>query len=124
MIEVNLTAPILLRMAVITSGMEILAVRTGRAMAGVAIGTELLRGRVRGMTDVAVKFGVYTQQRKFGLRQVVVLDGTPHVVVVTTVALGAKARGVRVVGLVAAVAVLGNLVLVDTAAVATEAVDF
>ena len=122
MIEFDLTAPILLRVAVVASGVEILAVRAGCAMAAVAVCTQLLRGRIRGMTHVAIEFGVYPDQRKFCLRQVIILDGLPNLVVVAIGTLGAQASRVGIVGLVAAVAILRNLVLVDAAAVTAKAI--
>jgi hypothetical protein len=123
-VEIDLAAPILLGVAIVARSTEILAVRTGGAMAAVAVGTELLRGRIRGMAYVAIEFGMYPHQREFCLRQVIVLDGLPNLVVVAIVTFGAKTPGVRIIGLVAAVAVLRNLVLVHATAMAAETVYF
>ena len=67
--------------------------------------------------------GMSADERKFGLRQVIVLDRPPDLAVVAITALGAEALRVRVIGLVATVAVLGNFVLVHAGAMAAKAVD-
>ena len=123
MVEIDLAAPILLRMAVITGGVEVFAVRAGCPVATIAIGSQFLRGGVGGMAYVTIEFGVYSHQRKLCLAQMIVLDRPPHLVAVAIVALGAESPGVRILGLVAAKAVLRNLVLVDTASMASQAVD-
>lgn len=122
MIEIDSGAPILLRVAVVAGGVEILPVRTGCAMTADAIGTQLLGGRIRGMTDMAIQFGVYSHQRKLGLRKVIVLDGLPDFVVMAVGALGAKAPRVRIICPVAAVAVFWDFVLVHPGAVAAKAI--
>ena len=91
MIEIDLAAPILLGVASVASGMEIPPVRAGRAVAAVAIGRQLLGRRIRRMTGVAVQLGVYPHQRKSGLRQMIIGDGPPCLVVVAIPALGAEA---------------------------------
>lgn len=122
MIEIDPAPPILLSVTVVTAGTEVLAVRTRRAMTAAAIRAQLLSSRVRGVTDVAIQLGVYPLQRELGLRQMIVLDGFPHLVVVAVGALGAEASRVRVHRAVATVAVLRDLVLVHAAAVTPKAV--
>ena len=123
MVEIKFGAPVLLGMATVARRVEMLPVRAGRAMAGIAVGTQLLRGYACGMADVAFEFRVNPHQGEFGLREMVVLNRMPHVVAVAIVAPGAKAPRMRVVGAVASIAILGNLCLVDAAAMATEAVN-
>ena len=94
MIKIDLPPPVLLRVAVVACRTEILAVRTGRAMARAAIRTQLLGGRVSGVANVAIEFGMDSNQREFGLRKVIVLDRVPDLVVMAIVTLGAKASRV------------------------------
>ena len=93
------------------------------AMATCAILGQFLRGHRCAVTSVAVDFCVSTDQREFGLRRMVI-DRRPPALIVMAVGAGrAEARSMRIVGLVAAVAVLGDLVLVVPAAVTSQAVD-
>ena len=104
--------------------LDLAAMRVLAAMAADTVGGQLLVGRHGGVTDVAVDLGVHAEQGKFGFRGMIISYRLPVLIVVAIVALGAEAPGVRVVGFVAAVAVLGNLILVISAPMAGKTADF
>ena len=123
MIEVDVALPILLAVASVARGFEFGAVRAGGTMASDAIGAQFLFVGVGRVADMAIEFSVATYQRKFGLGQVIVLHRMPFVIAMAIVALGSKAPGMRIVGLVATEAVFRNLDFKVAAAVATGAID-
>ena len=84
---------------------------------------KLLSRKRRAVTGVAFDLGVGADQRKFRFGRMIVGRRPPVLIVMAVLALRAEARGMRIVGLVAAVAILGNLVLVVAAAVTSQAVD-
>ncbi len=93
------------------------------AVAGVASGSEFLLcddGRVTGMT---IYFGMLTEQGKFGIAVVIEFLRLPRDRTVALAALIAHTRGMPVVGRMAAVAVLRNLVLHAACFVARQAVE-
>src|ERR1700722_12799279 len=123
MIEYDVGAPGILPVTRFASALDLAAVRVFAAMAARTILGELLRGRRCGVAGVAVDLGVRAHQRELGFRGMIIGHRPPAVIIVAVLALGAESRCVRVVGLVAAVAILWNLVLVIAAAVAGQAVD-
>ena len=110
-------------MADATAILELPAVRILTAMAPGTVLRQRLGSHDCCVTGVTVDLRVCTVQREFGLATVVVSDGMPFLIIVAIVALGAEPRGVRIVGSVATVAVLGNLILVVTATVAGQTID-
>src|ERR1700736_1646801 len=72
---------------------------------------------------MAVELGVRARQCELGLRGVVVGHRLPSVIVMAIVALDTKTKGMSIIRLMAAVAILGDLVLVISTAVAGKAVD-
>ena len=122
-VEHDVGAPGLLAVAGFASALELAAVRILAAMAARTVLGELLARYGGRVTGVAIDLGVRAHQRKFVLPGMVVVLDLPALVVVTVLAFLAEARRVRIVGLMAAVAVLRDLVLVVAAAVAGDAVD-
>jgi hypothetical protein len=123
MIEDEAGAPILLAVALIAGFPQLAAMRVLAAMAAGAIFGQLLRGDDGGVAGVAVDLGMSTDEREIVPRGMIVVRQVPTFIVMTAVALCAEAGGMRVIGFVAPVAVLGNLVLVVTAAMAGDAID-
>ena len=110
-------------MAGLAAALELAAVRVLAAMAASAVLGELLLRNHRGMTGVTVDLGVRPDERKMCLFCVIIGQRLPLLVIVAVIALLTEPRGVRVIGLVAAVTVLRDLVLVIASAVAGDAVD-
>ena len=123
MVEVDVAVPVFLRMAGIAGRLEFDAMRVGGTMAGDAVGAQFLLGRDRGVAGVAIELLVHADQRKLGARQVIIGHRLPDQIFMAIVALLPEAPGVRIVSLVAAVAVLGNLVLHVAAAVAADTIN-
>ena len=123
MVEADLAVPVLLPVAGVAGRLELRAVRIRGAVAGEAVGAELLCVDIGRVAHVTVEFRVDADQREFRLGQVVVFHRPPLVVIVAAVAFAAKTPGVRIVGFVAAVAILRDLVLEISAPVAAGAVD-
>jgi len=122
-VEHNVGGPGVLSMAGFAAALELAAVRVLAAMASSAVLGEFLLRNHRGMTRVTVDLGVRPDERKVRLFRVIVAHRLPFLVIVAVVALLAKTRGVRVIGLVATVTVLRDLFLVIATAVAGHAVD-
>lgn len=122
-IENDVGPPSLLAMAGFASALELAAVRVFAAVAAGAVLGKLLRGHGRGMTGITVDLGVCAHQGKLMPFGMIVIFYLPALVVMTVFALPAEAPGMRIVGLVAAVAVLRNLILVIAAPMAGDAVD-
>jgi hypothetical protein len=123
MIEHEAGAPILLAVALIAGFLQLAAMRILAAMTAGAILGQLLGGGDRSVAGIAIDLGVCADQRKVVPPSMVVTPQRPMLVVMTAVALCPKARGMRIVGFVATVTVLGNLVLVVAAGMAGEAID-
>ena len=109
-------------MAIGAFAAHLAGVRILAAMATFAIFRQFCT-RVGRVTGMAVEFGVRALQRKFMPREMIVDNRMPLVVVMAILALRAKAPRVRVVGAMATIAILGDLLLVVAAAMAGEAVD-
>ena len=122
-VEHDVGGPGALSMAGFAAALELAAVRVLAAMASSAVLGEFLLRNHRGMTRVTVDLGVRPDERKVRLFRVVVGHRLPFLVIVAVVALLAKTRRVRVISLVAAVAVLRDLFLVITTAVAGDTVN-
>src|SRR5216684_3893908 len=112
MIECHVGPPRNLAMTGFAPAVDLAAMRVFAAMAAHAVLGEFLRVHRCGMADVAVNLGVRALQREFGFRGVIIGHGLPPVVVMAVLALDAEAEGVSIISLVAAVAVLRDLVLV------------
>ena len=82
-----------------------------RAMAAVACRAELLLADESRMTGMAIYFDVFAGERKFCIAVVIELLRLPSMRIVAFAAILSHARGVIIVGGMAAVAVLRNLVL-------------
>ena len=123
MIEADIAAPVLLAVAAVAGRLEFHTVRAGSPMTGRTVRAELLLVGVGRMTGVASEPGVHADQCKFRFRQVVIFHRLPDLVTVATVALQAEAPGVRIIRLVAAVAILGNLVFEFAAAMTPQAIN-
>ena len=121
-IETQFAAPTGLPVAAIAAASDLAAVRVFAAMASGAVFRQLAGRDVVGMASMAVDFRVCTQQREFVLRGVIVGNGTPLVIVMAVIALRTESMRVRIITSMAAVAVLGNLVLVVAAAMTGEAI--
>ena len=122
-VEHDVGGPGVLSMAGFAAALELAAMRVLAAMASSAVLWEFLLRNHRGMTRVAVEPGVHPDERKVRLFRVIVGHGLPFLVIVTVIALLTETPGVGVIGLVAAVAVLRDLVLVVATAVAGYAVN-
>jgi hypothetical protein len=122
-IEHDVGAPGLLAMTGFASALELAAVRVLTAMAACAILGQLLACNRCGVAGVAIDLGVRAEQRKLVLPGMIVIRYLPALVVVAIAALRAESRRVRIIGLVAALAVLRNLVFVIAAAMTGDAVD-
>ena len=124
MIEHDVGPPGILAVTGLAAALELAAVRILAAMAADAVLGELLAWRPRPVWQVwQSSLACAPMQRELGLRGVIVGHRMPVIVVVAVLALGAEARGMRIVGPMAAVAVLRNLVLVIAAAMTGEAID-
>ena len=99
-------------------GMRILAGVAARAILG------QLLGGIRNMAGMAVQFRVRTDQGKFVPLQMIVFRQMPAIVAVAGFAFHAEAMRVRIVGAMAAVAVLWDFFLVIAAPVTRQAIDF
>ena len=110
-------------MAGFAAAIELAAVRVLAAMASPAILWQFLLRNYRGMTGITVDLGVCSDEREARLFRVIVGHRLPFLVIVAVVALLTETPGVRIIGLVAAVAVLRDLVLVIATAVAGDAVN-
>lgn len=110
-------------MAGFAAALERGVVRIFTAVTATAIFGQLLRCHGSRVTGVAIYFGVRAKQRKVMFSRMVVVGDLPMIVVVTVAALRPKTGCMRIVGLVAAIAVLRDLLLVITAAVTRHAVD-
>src|ERR1700722_16408678 len=122
-IEYDVGAPGLLAVAGFAAFLELAAVRVLAAVAARAVLRQLLGRDRSGVTGVAIDLGVRAHQRKFVLPGMVVVLHLPVIIVVAVLAFLAESRRVRIIGLMAAIAVLRNLVLVVAAAVAGDAGD-
>src|SRR5271166_441227 len=122
-IENDLGAPAALAVAGVAAAFELAAVRVLAAMAAEAVLGELLFRDDARVAGIAIGLGVCAHQRKFGLNRMIIRRRMPFLAVMAGLAFGAEARRMRVVRRVAAVAVLGNLFLVISAAMARETVD-
>lgn len=122
MIESKAGAPILLAVALVAGILELAAVRILAAMASGAVLGELLRGNYRGMAGVAIDLGVSAGQRILVALRVIVIRQPPTLIVMTVAAFRSKTGGMGIVSLVAAVAILGNLVVVVAAAMTGDAI--
>src|SRR5713226_6441007 len=118
MIEYDIGAPRNLAMTGFAAALDLTAVRVFAAMAARTVLGKLLCIHRRGVADVTVDLGVRARQCELGLRGVVVSHRLPSVIVMAIVALDTEAEGVSIVRLMAAVAILRDLVLVVTTAVA------
>jgi len=110
-------------MALVALHAELTGVDVARAMAGRAIGGQFLGGYRCGMTAVARHLLVSAAELPMSIACVLEAHGLPLVISMTFAALGAEPPRVRVLTLVAAEAILGNLVLQVAAAMAILAVD-
>ena len=122
-VEYNVGGPGVLSMAGFAAALELAAMRILTAMASTAVLWQCLPRNHRGMTGVAIDLGVRAEQRKVRFFRVIVGHRLPFLVVVAIIALLTESPGMRVIGLVAAVAVLRDLVLVVATAVAGYAVN-
>ena len=122
-IENDIASPGSLAMTCFAAALEPAAVRILTAMAARAVLGELLGRRRRGVTRMAVDLGVYADQRKLGFPRMIIGDRPPSLVIMAVFALDAEPGRVSIVGLVAAVAVLRDFVLVISVAMAGEAID-
>lgn len=91
------------------------------AVTATAIVRQLLLGDDGGMTRITIELRVRSLERILRFLRVIVGHRPPFLVVMAVVALCAEAPGVRIVGPVATVAILWDLVLVITGAVAGNA---
>ena len=122
-IEKDVAAPALLAVAAVTAPLEPAAVRIFRAMTVVTSLAQFLLRNDRCVASVAGDPGVGSLQREVMTLQVIVIDRVPMLVVVAIPALAAIAARVSIIGVMAAPAVLGDLVLVVAAAVTGQTVD-
>ena len=121
-IEANVGAPRILAVACGAFSGHLAAVGILAAMAALAILRQLDRGLSR-VAGVAVELGVRAFKSKFVPPGMVVNRRMPLVVVVAIAALRTESARMRVVGAVAAVAILRDPVFVVAAAVTGEAID-
>lgn len=121
-IEADVGAPGILAVACGTLSGHLAAVGIFAAMAALAILRQLVLSLSR-MTGVAVELGVRAFEGKFVPSGMVVDERMPLVVAVAIAALRTKTARMRVVGAVAAVAILRDPVFVVAAAVTSETVD-
>src|ERR1700724_4276180 len=110
-------------MASFASVLELAAMRIFALVAARAVLGQLLSGDGGGMAGVTIDLGMRGHQRKFVAPGMVVILQRPMIVVMTVAAFLTEAGGMRVVGLMAAVAVLGDLILVVARPMAGDAVD-
>ena len=123
MIELEPGPPGLLFVALVARLAELAAMRIFGAMTIDALLAQFLRRRHGAVAGVAVKLGVHALQGEVVARRVIQIRYAPLIIVVAIAAFRAEAGRMRVVGPMAAVAILGNLVLVIAAAMAGCAVD-
>ena len=122
-IESQTGGPRLLAVALVARLAELAAMRILGAMTIDALLAQFLcrcHGAVAGM---AVELGVHALQGEIVACRVIQIRYAPLLIVVAIAAFRAEAGGVRVVGTMAAVAILGNLVLIIAAAMTGAAVD-
>src|ERR1700722_7869720 len=122
-IKYDVGAPGFLAVAGFATALELAAVRVFAAVAARAVLRQFLGCDRSGVTGVAIDLGVRADQREFVLPGMVVVLHLPVIIVVAVLAFLAESRRVRIIGLMAAIAVLRDLVLVIAAAVAGEAID-
>src|SRR5580704_13725706 len=123
MIECDFGAPSSLAVTGFAPAADLAAMRVFAAVATHTVLGELLSIHRCGVADVTVSLGVRAHQRELGFRCVVISHRLPSVVVMAVVALGTETQRMSVIRLVTAVAVLRNLVLVISTAMAGKAVD-
>lgn len=122
-VEHNVGRPGALSVAGFAAAGELSAMRVLAAMAARTVLREFLLCDHPGMTRITIDLGVCPDQREVRLFRVIVSDGLPFLVVVAVIALFTETPGVSIIGLVAAIAVLGDLVLVVATAVASYTVN-
>ena len=110
MIEAHLTAPGIGDMTLVALTIQLPGMRILRAMAANTGRTQLLRGDIGGMTGVAIEFGMWSGQRKFGIACVIEAGRLPIATVVALLALLPHASGMCVLCFVTTLAILGNFV--------------
>ncbi len=111
------------RVALLALRSQLPGVNITGAMTARAIGRELLGGDDRGMTDMTADVLVLAGQLPVAVLRVVEAGGLPLVIAVTMLALRSEAAGMGVLPLVAAEAVLRNLLLQVAAAMAVLTVE-
>lgn len=122
-IEFQPGAPCLLRVALVAGLAELASMRILGAMTIDALLAQFLRRSHGTVAGMAIELGVNALQGEVVARSVIQIRYAPLVIVVAIAAFRAEASGVRVVGPMAAVAILGNFVLVVAAAMAGGAID-
>lgn len=122
-IEDDAGGPGALAVAGFTTARELPAMRVVTAMAARAVLRQRLLRNDRAMAGITVDLRVCPGQREFGLAPVVIGHRLPLLIVMAVIALHTEPSGMRVIGRMATIAVLGNLVLVIPTAMAGHAVD-
>jgi hypothetical protein len=102
---------------------ELAGMYVARAMTSGAILWKLLRRDRCDMTSVASHLLMSTGELPVSVAGVIESRGLPLVIAMAMIALGSKTSGVRVLALMAAEAIVGNLVLQVAAAMTTLTVD-
>src|ERR1700684_973286 len=110
-------------MAGLAAALDLAAMWILAAMAVDTVLAELLLGGRRAVAGVTGDLGVRADEPELVAPEMIVVDRLPSIVIVAVLAFAAKAPGVRVVGPMAAVAVLWNLFLVVAAAMTGQAVE-